>query len=428
MTAAPVPQVTVLLDPLDDITVTGTLLARHDPAAGVIIVHPTPGRTAESTLALDLLDAAGHPMGRLSDQRIGGLELLWAAVTAWCDGVAVAHLVVLRAHLLSARQHERLLALWRTLGMDLTLVWHTDGSPARLVLDGMSYRVTHRLADVTDRLATAAPDAPAAAGFDARPLPPLPNVEAGLFRAAAREQLPRVEFDRVAGLYGHGRAFVCRWLADCDAPELDHRAPIAGNAVVQPSRLSVMLTALVAESPTGRHTLALLRGAQHGFTLHGYRLALPPQLPHMVGPGLTTGPFTAETASRIRERIVHPVRAGALATALLTGVGYGTLVSIPLAALGDRADVLLLESRSRAEGGVYAIPASARPLLVAARTFQAVRGAEPHHALFRGGLGGKGRFVRESAEACGLTLPPRHRWDAQWLSTVTAHPYDGPDR
>ncbi|UTT51072.1 MULTISPECIES: hypothetical protein [Rhodococcus] len=99
-----------------------------------------------------------------------------------------------------------------------------------------------------------------------------------------------------------------------------------------------------------------------------------------------------------------------------------------MSALSSSADVLLLDSRRRAELGAYAIPAPARPLLVAARTFQAVRGAEPHHALFRCGLGGKGRFVRESAEGCGLTLPPRHRWDAQWLSTVTAHPYDGPDR
>ncbi|MBS9376057.1 hypothetical protein [Rhodococcus sp. B50] len=175
----------------------------------------------------------------------------------------------------------------------------------------------------------------------------------------------------------------------------------------------MQLTALVAESPTGRHTLALLPGAQHGFTLHGYRLALPPQLPHMVGPGLTTDPFTSETATRIRERIAHPVRAGALATVSITGLGYGTLVSIPLTALSDRADVLVLESRRRAELGAYAVPVPTRPLLGAARTFQAVRGAEPHHALFRGGLGGQGHFVRESAEACGLTLPPRHRWDAQ---------------
>lgn len=122
MTVHRLPEVTVLLDPHDDVTVTGTLLARHNPAAGVIIVHPTPGRTAELTLASDLLQALGHPTGRLADERIGGLEPIWAAVTAWCDGAAVAHLVVLRAHLLSARQHERLLAVWRTLGMDLVLV------------------------------------------------------------------------------------------------------------------------------------------------------------------------------------------------------------------------------------------------------------------------------------------------------------------
>ncbi len=34
----------MLLDPLDDITVTSILLARHAPAAGVIIVRTTPGR------------------------------------------------------------------------------------------------------------------------------------------------------------------------------------------------------------------------------------------------------------------------------------------------------------------------------------------------------------------------------------------------
>jgi len=418
------PKVTVLFDPLDDATVTGTLLTRHNPAAGVIVVHPTPGRTSETTLAMDLMDALGHPTGRLADERIGGLETLWTAVTAWCDGATITHLVVLRAHLLSTRQHERLLVLWRTLGMDLVLVWHTAGSPARLALDTVPHRITHRLADVTDHLTAAAPTDRAAAGLDRRPLPPLPNVDADSLRAVVCEQLPRAESDRVTELYDYGRATACRWLADCDTPELDHLAPITGDVPVQPSPLSVMLTALVAESPTERHTLVLLRGAQHGFTLHGYRLALPQQLPHMVGPGLTTGPFTAETASRIRERIAHPVRAGALATALLTGVSYGTLVSIPITALSETADVLLLESHRRTEPGAHAIPPTARPLLAAARTFQALRGAEPHHALLRGGLGGTGHFLRESAAVCKLTLPARHRWDTQWLAMATAYPYD----
>ncbi|AWK76999.1 hypothetical protein CBI38_36985 (plasmid) [Rhodococcus oxybenzonivorans] len=103
------------------------------------------------------------------------------------------------------------------------LVWHTGDAPARLVLDDVPYRITDRLADVTDRRTTAAPPSPAASTFDPSPLPPLPNVDTGAFRAVAREQLPRAESDRIAELYDHGRT-ACRWLADCDTAELDHRA------------------------------------------------------------------------------------------------------------------------------------------------------------------------------------------------------------
>jgi hypothetical protein len=132
---------------------------------------------------------------------------------------------------------------------------------------------------------------------------------------------------------------------------------------VQPSHLSVMLTALVAESPTERHTLVL--------PVH--------RRDRVANPGT--------------DRPSRP-RAGALATALLTGVSYGTLVSIPITALSETADVLLLESHRRTEPGAHVVPPTARPLLAAARTFQVLRGAEPHHALFRGGLGGTGHFLR----------------------------------
>lgn len=136
----------------------------------------------------------------------------------------------------------------------------------------------------------------------------------------------------------------------------------------------------------------------------------------MVGPGLTTDPFTTSTGARIHERLAHPVRAGALATTLFTGVSYSTLAKIPLAALSATADMLRLDSADR--GGAVAVPDSARPLLLAARSFQLQRGAARSSALFRGGLGGEGRFVRDSANACGLTLPARHRWDRQWPATV----------
>jgi hypothetical protein len=104
------------------------------------------------------------------------------------------------------RRHERLLVLRRTLGMDLILVWHAQASPARLALDTMPHRITHRLADVTDHLTAAAPTDRAAAGLDRRPLLPLPNVDADRLRAVVYEQLPRAESDRVTTLYDYGRA------------------------------------------------------------------------------------------------------------------------------------------------------------------------------------------------------------------------------
>ncbi len=44
----------------------------------------------------------------------------------------------------------------------------------------------------------------------------------------------------------------------------------------------------------------------------------------MIGPDLTTGPFTAETASPILEQIAHLVCACTLATALIDGTGSAT--------------------------------------------------------------------------------------------------------
>lgn len=136
----------------------------------------------------------------------------------------------------------------------------------------------------------------------------------------------------------------------------------------------------------------------------------------MVGPGLTTDPFTTDTGARMHERLAHPVRAGVLGTTLFTGVSYSTLTKIPIDALSESAHMLRLDPAGR--GGAVAVPDSARSLLLAARSFQLQRGAAPSSALFRGGLGGEGRFVRDSADACGLTLPVRHRWDRQWQATV----------
>ncbi|MFJ3794614.1 hypothetical protein [Kitasatospora sp. NPDC090091] len=56
------PPVTVVLDPFDDALHTRAALAAHDPAAGRLTVHPTPGTDSTVCLAYDVLAALGKPV------------------------------------------------------------------------------------------------------------------------------------------------------------------------------------------------------------------------------------------------------------------------------------------------------------------------------------------------------------------------------
>lgn len=401
----------VVNDPFDDHAVTAAVLDRHNRAAGAIVraagaivVHPTPGRS-NSSLAMDILVALGHDISNLAGERIGAPAIVWTAATAWCDAAAhagILHLVVLRGHLLTPAQLERFTALHSAVDMQLTVIWHARIPPRADLFGRTGYRIVDDLDDVFGPPAVSPSAAPTVSCLEDRsPLPAVPMLDPDRFPGAIENLMSRVDAERVLAIYDHGRQEIGRRLGtDPDVTEA----------------LSVLLTALVTESPSDRHTVALLQGAQRGFADHGYHLDLPSELPYMVGPGLTTDPFTTDTGARIYGRLAHPVRAGVLATTLFTGVSYSTLTKIPLEALSESADVLRLDSEDR--GGAVAVPDSARPLLLAARSFQLQRGAEPSSALFRGGLGGEGRFVRDSADACGLTLPARHRWDRQWPATV----------
>lgn len=76
------------------------------------------------------------------------------------------------------------------------------------------------------------------------------------------------------------------------------------------------------DSPTRRHAVARLRGAQAGFLAHGMLLTVPtPQdlLGIQNGPGLNI-PMTSRLVDRIRDRVAHPVIAAGFATTLFTGI------------------------------------------------------------------------------------------------------------
>lgn len=137
------PDVTVLLDSSDDAAVTRAALAGHDPAAGCVTVHPTPGTTSDRYFAHDLLAALGKPahLPGFPDSRAP----VWEAATAWLAAIPVRRLTVLRAHLLTRTRLQRLLDLQAFTGAHLVLVCHRSCPTAALrdALTGAPHTLVH---------------------------------------------------------------------------------------------------------------------------------------------------------------------------------------------------------------------------------------------------------------------------------------------
>ncbi|MFF7300602.1 hypothetical protein [Streptomyces sp. NPDC008265] len=124
------PAITILLDPDDDAAVTRAALAAHDPAAGCVTIHPTPGTTSDRYFAHDLLAALGKPahLPGFPDS----LAPVWEATTAWMAAIPARRLTVLRAHLLTRTRLQRLLDLQAFTGANLVLVCHRGRLTAAL--------------------------------------------------------------------------------------------------------------------------------------------------------------------------------------------------------------------------------------------------------------------------------------------------------
>ncbi|WP_431972601.1 hypothetical protein [Nocardia sp. bgisy134] len=113
--------ITVLRDPSDDARVTHALLGAHDLAHGVITVHPTPTAVSGSALAADTLAALGCCLARASTEQVATTDAASRAVLAWIHADRIRHLVVLRAHTLTADQLAWLLRLRRSSSVRLVL-------------------------------------------------------------------------------------------------------------------------------------------------------------------------------------------------------------------------------------------------------------------------------------------------------------------
>jgi hypothetical protein len=470
-TDRPLEPVQVLVDADDDHAVTAALLDGHDPAAGRVVVHPTVGSSGAKALAHDVLVALGRPAGRLVADQVSGATPAWQAVIAWCAADAVSDVVVLRAHLLVEDRWEQLLELWRCTGVRLVLVCHTAVRAATAV-------AAHRLGDVphvvTTDVAQVLRPRPAPVAV-AAPVPevlaPVPDSEFTRFRADAFRRLPRPEFDRVDTVYQQGLTAACRWLGEHPDLVLERphaalyrkypvfpahlrpaeiaagvrllessyppdtlrslaagllcvsRGPTSNLPVAWPDHtdLQLFLTDLVATSPSRRHTVTVLRGAQAGFLLHGVLLQIPDTISTTaVGPGLTGLPVTAAITARIRENVAGPVHAAALATLLFTGATVATVAQFLIGGLADDASSLHFvppPGQWRTPPPVaYAVPPMVRPLLRAARTYWHLRGIGAERRLLYPGAtaGALATYLNPAAAACQIPLPGQPATAGPW--------------
>ncbi|MGW3281154.1 hypothetical protein [Nocardia rhamnosiphila] len=453
------PDITVLRDATDDVAVTQALLEAHAPVRGVVIVHPTPATISGLALAADVLAVLGCSIARIVPEKIAAVEPASRAVLAWLYAHRIRHLVILRAHTLTADQVAWLLRLRRSGNLHLVLVWH---SPQPILWGAVEMNeLPHHLIEDPDMVlggflgSTTAVGAATAPAADSRDLPQVPDTDVDTFRTDAAARLSPGEFARVDAVYTRAIETTCAWIAEhtgrsCDSAHTGGGDGVwfgAGDAVVAERILEALegrharlrtlyeqrpdtgianwvetlalyrlLAASIADSPGANTTVTRLRGVQAGLALHGVDLELPPNLAYSVGPGLTSTLVDHDVVDRIRAHTANPAYAAAAAVQLFTGATLKELKAIPCVAFA--IDALIYASpigvADPAPLCVWPVPPAARPLLEAAWLFQTTR-PEPSDKLLTGGIGALGQILRDTLTSAGLITPARHGWHYGWL-------------
>ncbi|MFB4294686.1 hypothetical protein ACBI99_44125 [Nonomuraea sp. ATR24] len=279
---------TIVVDAGDDIACVNIAWGAHDPAAGVITVHPTPSTTSVGDTCLDVLSALGKPIDQADTLAgPGGRQMrISHAVTAWTLAERIWHIIVLRAHLLTRPQRARLIDLAHDADAAMTIVWHAAEPPdwsAELpghhgwkIMPGLAQAiVAAKFAHKPWRMAAPArrvlhctssgrePSPYADDEAQRQALPPLPASDFPYFRADAYRRLgPFAHYDDtlyaafgyrgfeiVDAVYGYGMDLACTWILDQD--ELHHPPPVA-----VPDRLALDASGLAGNVHMERSSLS----------------------------------------------------------------------------------------------------------------------------------------------------------------------------
>ncbi|QCX73725.1 hypothetical protein C9F11_42570 [Streptomyces sp. YIM 121038] len=390
MTPPTPPPVTLIIDVDDDTRVLQAARASSDPQAGQATVDLTPHTPRTAYLPRDILRALGRTDYQPTASEPITAAPAWRAAACWITVLGIRRLVILRAHHLAEARTRHIAQLRQDTGIHLVLIAQppTRTAAAQLRTRLARHHLDHDLQQITDShealdlLGPPTPHRPQPVPDHTMPLPDLPRLPVARFRAELRRCLPAADFARVdaqywAGLYA-ARAYLTRH------PGLPTQQD-----------LEFFLSRLTTSSPSLRHTLTRLRGAQAGFLRAGLLLDLPDDLETATGPGTTTRPFTPYTAHRISRGIPHPLQLAALTALLTTGTHPDALYATPVAALDERCTRLAVPDVWHPEHGsttpppavAYAVPPRARPVLRTALRFRRSEQAQDHFLLFSSSFG-----------------------------------------
>jgi len=409
------PSHAVLLDPDDDVNVTSWLLRWHDPGAAVIVVHPT-SSGGTTCLAHDVLAALGRPIDRIGPEGLGSSESAWRSAEAWLTADRPV-VILLRAHTLTEQSLRLMLAATSRACGQLLMVCHRRHltSGLRRALDGTDYEVLPGLGAVVaayglGRAVRRGPQddgAPPGVSHKRWPSGQPSLAHLHVYRAEAYRRLTPQQFAVLDSHYRHGMDTAMTRLGEAYDDDDDDQA------------------------------------AEAGFAWRGYRLTVGTPLVKLGGPGLTSIPFTADVAARIRARIASPVLAAAVAIACVTGIDAPARRYLDRRAISPFADVLTLRFhnpkgpvadnvRCNMLGGedylaTFHVPPLARPFLIAARAFL----YEHHQRSAPAKIDAK---LPEALQRCQLHRPVRpyqpatasHRIAGTWQLHASASPVRAP--